>query len=314
MLKQILSKVIYAFLIFFGVSVLTFVLGRLAPGDGLDTYLKTEERLVSEEEIENTREKLGLDKPVAEQYLSWIENVLRGDFGISYNSKKPVLHEITIRLPKTLLLTVMAIALGLLISIPLAWLCTIKNGSWFDQMIRLLNTAVIALPVFCIGLIIMLIFGVKFQWLPIVAGEGIIHYVMPAGTLGLGMSGGMVRYFRTQFLESYQSGHIRYARAMGVRNGAIFRNHIFRPLLPQIITYVGLRFAGMLGGSYIIESMFSLNGSGGLLITSVSTRDYPMIQGYAVMMAAIYVIMRFVTETVAALFEPRQRLRYEVGT
>lgn len=314
MLKQILNKVIYAFLIFFGVSILTFVLGRLAPGDGLDTYLKTEERLVSEEEMELAREKLGLDKPIAQQYLSWMKNVLRGDFGISYNTKKPVLHEITIRLPKTLLLTVMAITLGLLISVPIAWLCTIKNGSLFDQVIRLLNTAVIALPVFCIGLIIMLIFGVKLKWLPIVGGEGIIHYVMPAGTLGLGMTGGMIRYFRTQFLESYQSGHIRYARAMGVGNGKIFCNHIVRPLLPQIITYVGLRFAGMLGGSYIIESMFSLNGSGGLLITSVSTRDYPMIQGYAVMMAAIYVSMRFVTEAVAALFEPRQRLRYEVGT
>lgn len=313
MLLGLLKKLAYAVMIFLGVSLLTFALGRLAPGDGLDTYLHTDERLVSEEEMAQTREKLGLDQPILRQYLGWMKKMLHGDLGISYASKKPVLREITLRMPKTLLLTVLALSLGLAISVPTAWLCTVRQGSAADHLLRLLNTAVIALPTFCIGLMIMLLFGVRLKWFPIVSGKGFIRYVMPMITLGVGMSGGMTRYFRTQFLESWNSEHILYARAMGVSVGKVFRLHVLLPLYPQLIVYIGLRFAGMLGGSYIIESMFSLNGSGSLLISSVSSRDYPMIQGYAMMMAVIYVLVRLVTETAAVLLSPRQRLKYEEG-
>ena len=310
MSKTLVKKLLYAILIFFGVSCLTFALGRMAPGDGLDTYLNTDERIVTEEDLAHAREDLGLDKPIPQQYIDWLGKISKGDWGISYSTKKTVTHEIMIRLPNTIILTFMSLSLGLLIAVLTALLCTVKSGSAVDHILRIINTVVIAVPTFCIGLLVMYVLGVKLKWFPIVSGTGIIRFIMPTITLGVGMSGGMIRYFRTHFLEIWGSEHILYARAMGVKTSEVFCKHVLLPLLPQLIVYVGLRFAGLLGGSYIIESMFSLNGAGWLLVSSVSSRDYPMIQGYAVLMAAIYITVRLVSESIALLMDPRQRLHY----
>lgn len=282
---KIIKELLYCLLIFLCVSVLTFTLGRLAPGDAVDNYLKATDTIVTDVEREAARKYLGLDQPVSVQFFRWLFNAVRGDFGISYSTGRPVLQEILFGLPVTLRLTVYTLAVTLLLSVPSAWLCAVRCGKFADHFVRFLNTLVMALPTFSIGLFIMLILGVRLKWFPIVSGTGFQRYVMPTLTLSVAMSAGMIRFFRTQFLEVLETEHVLYARAMGVSWARVFAHHILPNTAFPIITYLGMRLGRLLGGSYLIETMFALNGAGGLLVNAVGVRDYPLIQGYALFMA-----------------------------
>lgn len=313
MVKRALRAIIYYCLVFLGVSILTFALGRLAPGDPAETYTAKGDGIVTEADLEAAREKLGLNNPLPQQYAEWLAGLTKGDFGISYDSGKPVLDEILLRMPVTIRLTLASLILALAISLPLAWLCAVHNGKVADHIMRVVNTVLMAIPTFCIGLMLMLLLGVKLKWLPIVSGNGWKRYALPVLTLAIGMSSGMIRFFRTQFLEAMCSEHVIYARQMGVSEIVIFFHHILSNIAFQLLTYIGLRLGGMLGGSYIVENMFALQGAGNLLVSSVSARDYPMIQGYAILMAVICVGIRVLTELIGALGDPRIRRGQEVA-
>ncbi|WP_127593238.1 nickel ABC transporter permease [Paenibacillus lautus] len=295
------------FLLF--ITFISFLFIRLAPGDPVLTILNVDELSVSQEQVEALRDEMGFNKPLLVQYGLWLVKFVQLDFGSSYITGQPVMDVILTGLPATLELAVGALIVMLVVSIPLGSLSALYRNSWIDQLSRILSILGAAVPSFWLGFIFIDLFGVRLNWLPIMGRDGWITLVLPSLTLGLAISSVYVRLLRSSLLDSLSQEFIRAARARGLSERRIFFVHAFRHSLPPVITFFGVSLGSLIGGVLVIEVLFAYPGVGKLVVDAIRQRDYPLIQGYILMMAVIVFMVNTGVDLSYRYLNPEMKLK-----
>jgi len=290
------------FVVIFGVLILTFSLIHLVPGDPVEVMLGES---VTQADRNALREELGLDQPLIRQFGHYLADISQGDFGKSIHTKTPIIELIKTRYPATLKLAFLSLLIGLLIGVPLGIYVALKAGQWQDFVITIISVRLSAMPAFWLGPILMLVFAVWLGWLPVSGMDNSASIVLPAFTLGLGLSAILTRMTRTSLLEVLNEDFIRTARAKGVTETTVILRHALRAALLPIITIVGLQMGSLLAGAVITETIFSWDGIGRLLVESIEKRDYPVTQACVLVVALSYVLVNLLTDTIYKLVDPR---------
>lgn len=280
-----------------------------AAGSDAITELYGDKGAVSQEIIDAKRAELGLDKPFLVQYLAWVGGMMRGDMGVSYISGKDVFQTFISKLPATLLLTALSIAMTVVISIPLGVLTAVRHDKLTDYVLRFFSFVGNSLPNFFVALLLMQIFSIKLRILPVISkGLSIQGAMLPTLTLAIAMSAKYMRQVRAAVLEELNKDYVIGAKARGVRSSVILWKSVLKSSMLTIITLLALSIGSLLGGTAIIESVFMWDGVGKLAVDAITMRDYPMIQAYVVWMAIIYVLVNLITDLLYHALDPRIRL------
>jgi ABC-type dipeptide/oligopeptide/nickel transport system permease component len=291
-----------------GVSVAVFTMVRLVPGDPVQLMF-VNQAMPSPERVEEMRHQMGLDLPVWRQYADYVTGILHGDFGNSYRSRQPVFEEIITRLPNTLKLTFASLLVAVTIGITAGVLSAVYKGRWIDKVSMVVAIFGISIPGFWLGLMIMLLFGVRLEWLPVSGATTWRHLVMPAFTLGLLSSAVIARLTRASMLDAMNQDYVRTARAKGLGSSRVVIRHALRNAMIPVVTIVGLQIGGLLSGAFIIESVFAYPGIGQLAVTALQSRDFPVIQGIVLFVATIYVGVNLLADLVYGYLDPRIQYR-----
>jgi ABC-type dipeptide/oligopeptide/nickel transport system permease component len=306
LLRFIVRRVLLTVPVLLGVATLVFALIHVVPGDPAQAMLG---ETASDEEVAALRTRLGLDRPLIEQYAAFLGNALRGDLGASLRSNTPVAEEITARLPATLELAAAAMFVAIGFSIPLGIIAAVRRGTCVDHAATTLALTGISIPSFWLGPLLALIFAVELGWLPVSGRGTLAHLVLPAISLGAALAAILARMTRASLLEELREPYVRAARARGASPSRAVLRHAFRNSLIPVVTLIGLQFGAVLTGAVITETIFAWPGIGRLLIQSIGFRDYPIVQGCVLFIAVTYVGMNLVTDLVYGLLDPR--IRYE---
>jgi len=288
-----------------GVSLIAFLILHLAPGDPARIMLG---QFATEENIELFRARYRLDEPLPVQYGSWIAGVLRGDLGTSIRYNRPVGELILTRLRPTLLLTVSALILAVILGFTLGILAAIKKNSWLDYLTTVQAMFWISIPAFWLGILFLYFFGLRLRWFPIGGMVGVVSLVLPVLALGLREEAWFARPMRAEMLEVLNQAYIRSARARGIRERVIITKHAMRNALIPLVTMIALRLPWIIGGSVVIEVVFSWGGMGSLLVNSVLARDYPVVQAILLLIAFAVVMANLIADMLYSVIDPRIRL------
>ena len=308
MLKYILQRLLQLIPVLIGITFLSFGMMRMAGSDAI-TELYGDKGAVSQEIIDEKKAELGLDKPFMTQYLAWLKGMLTGDMGKSYVSGLDVFGTFTSKLPATLLLTVLSLAMTVIVSIPLGILAAVKRGRAIDYTLRFISFIGNSMPGFLIALLLMHLFSIRLKWLPVISdGLSLRSALMPAMTLAIAMSSKYMRQVRAAVLDELSKNYVTGARARGIRGQVILWNSVIRSSMLTIITLLALSIGSLLGGTAIIENIFMWDGVGKMAVDAITMRDYPLIQAYVVWMAIIYVAVNLVTDLLYHVLDPRIRL------
>ncbi|MBS3948625.1 MAG: ABC transporter permease [Dethiobacter sp.] len=256
------------------------------------------------------RKEMGLHRPIYLQYFHWLAGILRGDFGESFRTGRPVWEELTVRLPATLELALAAMLVSLVIAIPAGIISAVKQYSLLDNAAMLGAMIGVSMPNFWLGLLLSLAFSLQLDWLPVFGRGELRHLVLPALTLGTGMAAVTTRLARSSILEVLRQDYIRTARAKGLTETMVTNRHVLKNSLIPVITIVGLQFGALLEGVVVVEIIFAWPGIGRLLYDSIFARDYPVIQGCVFLIAVMYVMVNLLVDISYAWLDPR--IRYEV--
>jgi peptide/nickel transport system permease protein len=259
----------------------------------------------SAQEIAVVRAQLGLDLPLPIRYLRWLSHVVAGDLGQSLRTGKPVWHEIAARLPATLELAAGGMAVGLIIAIPAGILAAVQRDTPLDLLSRIMALIGASVPSFWLGALLILFFAVRLRWLPSMGRGGLQHFILPCCALGLGASALLMRLIRANLLETLDQEFIRTARAKGLPARMVILGHALKPSLLPVVTVLGLQFGHLLGGAVIVETVFAWPGLGTLLIESILGRDFPVIQGFALLMGLIFTVTNSVVDMAYLWLDPR---------
>ena len=270
------------------------------------------------EQIADTIRRLGLDRPLYEQYWSWLGGAMVGDLGQSIQSREPVLELIMARVPATLQLGLAAILVGLVLGVPVAVISALVPGSWIDRVLSGWSALALGVPTFWLGILLILLFGVHLHWLPAVSTYvpffddplGMLeNLALPALTLGTYVSGIFARFLRASLLGELKADYVRTARSKGLRERDVVGRHVMRNALLPFVTIVGLTLAAFVGGTVVTEAVFTYPGIGRLLIQAIGVRDYPLIQGCILFVLVIYVLMNVLVDVLYAYIDPRIEYR-----
>jgi peptide/nickel transport system permease protein len=291
------------------VSALAFALTQLAGGDPARQAAEQGGDLAPEEVVKTLRERWGLNDALPVRYVRWLGRVVQGDLGQSYLSGRPVAKELWNKYPATLLLAIAALLVSAAAGIPLGLLSAQKRDSWLDHLARVGAVAVAAVPGFWLGLLLIVLFGEYLGWLP-TGGFGVDHHViLPALALGALPTVTVMRLTRSSFLEAQDLDYVRTARAKGLGESAVAWGHVLPNALVPTITYLGLHFGNLLGGAVVIEAIFAWPGAGQVVLQSISGRDMPVIAGYVLVSALIYVTVNLLVDVAYVILDPRVRLK-----
>lgn len=309
MKHYVFSRLLQLIPILFVITFLSFAMMRLA---GSDVVLQSMERTrmaASDAVVAAARAELGLDKPFLTQYFTWLGKLLQGDMGRSYVSGRPVFETFIAKLPATLLLTGVSVGLTLLVSLPLGVFSAVNQNRWGDWVIRSLSFVGNSIPNFFAALLLLYIFAIQLQWLPVISRQLTVESViLPASTLALAMSAKYIRQVRATVLDELSKDYVLAARARGIPFAATLIFSVLRSSLVTIITLLMLSIGSLLGGTAIVESIFMWDGVGKLAVDAINMRDYPMIQAYVMWMAIIYVCVNLMTDLSYQWLDPRIRL------
>lgn len=310
--RYIVKRLLQLVAVLFGITFLTFLLTYLSPGDPARLMLMSTGVTPSDELVRQVRSELGLDKPFLVRYGTWLGQVVTGDFGTSYKYDRPVLDVLMARLPATLKLTGSAMFLVILISFPLGVLSAVRRNQWLDYVIRLFSFTGLSMPSFWLGMLLMLVFGVQLKLLPVMGSSGWNSLILPAATLAIPLIAQYSRQIRAVMLEEISQNYVVGARARGVKESMIIWQHILPNALLPIVTLLGMTTGALLGGAAIVESLFVWPGVGQMAVDAIFTRDYPLIQGYVIWMAVIYVTLNLIVDLWTHLRDPRIQLDVDV--
>ncbi|WP_394871129.1 nickel ABC transporter permease [Clostridium butyricum] len=303
--KFIINRFLRAILIIIAVSFISFSLMYLSPSDPAEMMLNSQGISVSTEVLESTREELGLNKSFTEQYTYWVSNMLKGDMGKSYSTQRSVITELKEHMPYTIMLTLSSIIITLLISIPLGILCALKKNTITDYIIRVCTFVGNSIPGFFVGLILLFVFALKLRILPVLSESGMKSIILPSVTLAISMSSRYIRQIREVVMEELDKDYVKGAYSRGVPQWKIIYRHVLRNILITVITLIGLSVGSLLGGSAIIENIFVWPGLGSLALNAVKARDYPLVQGYVMWTAIIFVIINLIVDFIYGILDPR---------
>jgi nickel transport system permease protein len=307
MLRYALKRLLYVPLVIFGVTVLVFALLRLAPGDAARLRLTELGLDPSEENLAALREELGLHRPLGEQYLLWLRDVARLDFGRSLATGRPVAGEYFAHLKATAALAFPALILALALALPGGTLSALRRSGPFDGVCRALSILTLSIPSFCLGLFFILLFSVRLRWLPSFGSGRPEHLVLPVLTVALGSAAHYTRFIRTVLLEEFSKDYIRAARARGLRPGALVWGQALKNAAPPVITSLGMSLALLLGGQAVVEKVFSWPGAGKYLIDAILRRDYNVVQCAVILFAFFFVGLNLLADLLCMLIDPQLR-------
>ena len=307
MIKYIGSRLIHLVGIMIAVSFLTFLLMYLAPGDAATKKLNAQGVAVSEEIIEKTRESMGLNRPFLVQYGDWALRALQGDLGNSYKDGFPVADKLARGLRYTTILAFTSLALAFLVALPLAILTALHKDSLLDDFTRLFSFAGNSLPNFLISVLLMYFLCVKARLLPVVAEQSLKGLLLPAVALSIPMMGRFIRQFRAEILEQLSRSYVSGAVSRGVKSRFILYRNVLHNASITILTIVSLQIGTLFGGSVVIETIFRWPGLGKLAMDAITNRDYPVIQGFVLFTAAVYVLVNLFTDIAYRWIDPRVR-------
>jgi len=312
MWSYVIKRLLATVPIFIGLSLIVFFIMSMIPGDPAQALLGA---WATPENVARINQELGLNKPVWQQYLIWVNNMLHGDFGRSYVLNRPVIDEVIQRFSATLILGGTALLLSTVLGLLAGIFSAVRQFGWGDRLITLLVLIGISLPSFWIGLLMIMLFAVQLPWFPASGmveawgGGGFTdiahHLVMPAVTLSIVATGVIARLTRTAMLEVLRQDFIRTARAKGLSERKVIYRHAFRMALVSVIPVVGIQAGFVLGGAVYIETVFQWPGLGAMLVKAVSTRDLLLVQGGVLVAAAAYVLINLFTDVLQALLDPR---------
>ncbi|MDI9394884.1 MAG: ABC transporter permease [Euryarchaeota archaeon] len=311
MLKFILKRMALMLIVILGVTVLTFLIMHFTPGDPAEMIALSRHgaESLTPENIERIRVEEGLNAPVYIQYLKWLQHLLHGDLGYSLINGEPVLSEILNRFPATFKLAVTSMIVALIIAIPLGIITASKQYSLFDNLSMMGAMIGVAMPSFWFALLLIHLFALCLGWFP-VCGSGSFEYiVLPALTLGTGISAVLTRFIRSNMLDVLRQDYIRTARAKGLTEKLIIIKHALKNAFIPVITVIGIQFGRVLEGSVIVETIFAWPGIGKLLVDSIYSRDFAMIQGCVLFVAVIFVLVNLFVDVSYTYLDPR--IRYE---
>lgn len=308
--KRILLRFMQIIIVLIGISFVTFGLTYMSPGDPVRNMFTATGVMPTEEMVQATRQELGLNDPFLQQYFRWLANCLRGDFGKSYTLGKPVAGLLAGRLLPTLKLTAMSMVLMLALAVPLGVLSALYKDSWIDYLVRGITFLGCAMPNFWVGLLLMLLLCVKVRVFPVIASAGDFKSLfLPALTLAIAMAAKYTRQVRTAVLEELSQDYVIGAEARGVRKSRIIWGNVFPNALLPLITMFGLSIGSLLGGTSVVEVIYSYPGLGNLAVTAITSSDYNLIQGYVLWMALIYMVINLLVDASYAYIDPRMRLK-----
>ncbi len=308
--KQIIFRLLQIVVVLLGISFITFLLTYISPGDPVRHMLTATGEMPTEELVQSLREEMGLNDPVLVQYFRWLGKCLHGDFGESYMLGKPVVSLVATRLWPTLKLTIMATVIMLLIAVPLGVLSAVYKDSWIDYLVRGITFFGVSLPNFWIGLLLMLVFCVYLNLLPVVSSSADFKsMILPALTLAIAMSSKYTRQVRTAVLDELSSDYVIGAEARGVKFSKILWFHVFPNSLLPLITMLGMSIGSLLGGTSVVEVIFSYPGLGNLAVTAITSCDYYLIQGYVLWISITYMVINLIVDLSYNLVDPRMRIK-----
>lgn len=309
-IRRILALIITLVL----VSMVVFVLFQIIPGDPVLNILGLE---ADEHQIAALREELGTDLPVHIRYINWAKGMLRGDAGNSMRFGSPVTDLIKSRLPVTLSLTIMSLGIAILVAIPLGIIAARNSGKWSDFIISIITQLGMAVPSFWLGIILLLVFGVKLKWIRpgvyIPWNESIPgafkSLLLPSIAIAIPAIATIVRYLRTTVIEQLKLDYVRTAYSKGLAKNNIVYSHVLKNALIPVVTVMGMITASILGGSLIIEQVFALPGIGRLFISSISFRDYYLVQGMVMYIATAIILINLIVDVIYKFLDPRIKLK-----
>lgn len=289
-----------------GVSVITFGLTFLTPGDPAKTVLRQQYgQTPSRAVVEAFREKHGLDEPLVVQYVDWLTGVLRGDLGSSYISGRPVVELLADALPPTLELSTAALVVALVVAVPAGVLSAVHRGEWIDSLSQLGALIGVSMPNFWLGYLLIILFSLQLSLFPVAGSGGFSHLVLPAVALGTGMTAIITRLVRMSLLEVLDEPYVKTARSKGLSERIVVYKHALRNALIPVVTVVGLQFGFLLSGAVVVEIVFQRPGIGVLLVDSVFARDYPVVQGAVLLIAVLFVLTNALVDITYQYLDPR---------
>ncbi|MBI2219181.1 MAG: ABC transporter permease [Candidatus Rokubacteria bacterium] len=317
MWRYLFKRFLLMFPTLLGVAVVVFLLIRIIPGDVVELRMAGDRGAVSEEILQQERTRFGLDRPVWEQFLTWMAGVVRLDFGTSMWTGAPIWEEIRLRFALSLQVAVMATTVAVLLAIPLGVIAALKQDTWVDYAVRIFSIAGLATPSFWLGIVFILVLLVVFKWLPpmvytpfwVDPWQNLQQLIWPALAVGYRYSAVATRMTRSAMLEVLREDYIRTARAKGLWQKLILWRHAIKNAMLPVMAVVAVEFAFLIGGLVVTEQVFNLNGLGLLFVQAVAHRDYTLIQALVMLVSGVFIVVNFALDIMYAWLDPRIRYR-----
>ncbi len=317
MAKYIVKRLLLMIPTLLGVAVLIFFLMRVVPGDIVELRFAGESAFAQKENLDKERARLGLDRPLWEQFLTWMLGIVRLDFGTSMWTGAPILEEIKLRAALSFQLAVMATIIAVVLAIPLGVVAALKQDTWVDYAVRIFSIAGLATPSFWLGIVFILLLLIVFKWLPpmvytpfwVNPWQNMLQLIWPALAVGYRYSAVATRMTRSAMLEVLREDYIRTARAKGLWLKLILSRHALKNAMLPVLTVIALEFAFLMGGLVVTEQVFNLNGLGMLFVESVARRDYTLTQALVMLVAFVFIFVNFAVDLMYAWLDPRIRFR-----
>ena len=317
MAKHIVKRLLLMIPTLLGVAVLIFFLMRVVPGDIVELRFAGESAFAQKENLDKERARLGLDRPLWEQFLTWMLGIVRLDFGTSMWTGAPILEEIKLRAALSFQLAVMATIIAVVLAIPLGVVAALKQDTWVDYAVRIFSIAGLATPSFWLGIVFILLLLIVFKWLPpmvytpfwVNPWQNMLQLIWPALAVGYRYSAVATRMTRSAILEVLREDYIRTARAKGLWLKLILSRHALKNAMLPVLTVIALEFAFLMGGLVVTEQVFNLNGLGMLFVESVARRDYTLTQALVMLVAFVFIFVNFAVDLMYAWLDPRIRFR-----
>lgn len=300
------KKLISGLIIILGITFVSFALMYISPGDPVEIMMSSNGSTVSEEVINQKKEELGLNKSFLEQYATWLKGVATGNLGTSIKYNRPVSQEILSKLPATLYLALLSLIISVIIALPIGIFAASNNNKISEKIIRILSLFGPSMPSFFIALILMYFVCYKFRLLP-VSNDGPSAIILPTITMVIGIASKFIRQIKSIVLEELNKEYVIGLKVRGVSKNEILFKHVLKGCALPIVTMIGLSFGSLLGGATIVETVFMWPGIGKYAVEAISSRDYPVVQGYIVWMSLIFLLINYLTDKSYYLFDPRLR-------
>lgn len=302
MFLKIVRRIAGAVLVLLLASLIAFVVLETSPGDAAQVMVG---EAATQEQLDTLRQQMGLDLPLPARYLRYIAKAMQGDFGVSLVSKRPVMEMIGERFSNTLLLALTATSAAMLIGIPLGMAAAARRGSWLDLLLMSGMALGVSIPTFVVAMLFTGIFAVWLGWLPVVGGGTAAHLVLPALTMTIPMLAMVARLTRSSLLDVADEAYVLTARAKGALPPRVWRKHILKNGMIPVVTMIGLHFGHLLGGAFVIETIFGWPGLGRMIVQAVFDQDYPVILGAVLLLAVVFQLFNLLVDLLHGVLDPR---------